>query len=115
MERIDLEYISPAYLTELLSGLDFEIDVLQPERGRNVVWLRGTVAEIEEIKEFIGFVDDPANMEESLPLQRLDLLYINTDILLDIVEQANLELDIFTVGHNQQLYGFKGHRVSLNN
>ena len=113
MERIDLEYISPAYLTELLSGLDFEIDVLQPERGRNVVWLRGTVAEIEEIKEFIGFVDDPANMEESLPLQRLDLLYINTDILLDIVEQANLELDIFTVGHNQQAVWVQGPQSQL--
>lgn len=113
MERIDLEYISPAYLTELLSGLDFEIDVLQPERGRNVVWLRGTVAEIDEIKEFIGFVDDPANMEENLPLQRLDLLYINTEILMDIVNQANLELDIFTVGHNQQAVWVQGPQSQL--
>lgn len=108
IERVDLSYISPAYLTDLISGLEMNVDVLQPERGRNVVWLRGSASALQEAKEFIKFVDDPANMEETLPLKRIDLVYINTDVLMEIVEQAKLELDIYTVAHNPQSIWLRG-------
>lgn len=108
MERVDLSYISPAYLTELLAGLGLEIDILQPEKGKSVIWLRGSNIEVQEAKEFISFVDDPANMEENLPMQRVDLLYITTDILIELIEQANLGLDVYTVANNSQTLWIQG-------
>jgi hypothetical protein len=108
MVRVDLEYISPDYLVELARGLDFNIDILQPERGREVIWLRGTPANIEEVQEFIDFVDDPSNIEERLPMERIDLLFITADILMDVARQARLEVDIYTVPHNCQAVWVQG-------
>lgn len=111
--RIDLKYISPDYLGKLVSGLDMKVDILAPEKGKSVVWARGKPEDLEKLKKFVAFVDDPANQEEQLPLQRIDLKYITSDVLLDVIKQAKLELDVFTVKDNPHAVWVQGTKEKI--
>lgn len=110
LTRFNLKYISAPALTALIGELEIPLKILSPETNPRTIWVQGTPRELGAVRGIIAALDRPENADPktSIPLERLDLLYLNAEIIKPLIEELALSAQVITLPVNPQTIWVQG-------
>ncbi len=110
LTRFDLFHISAADLSRLVGELGIALKVLSLDTNPRTVWIQGTPQELGKVREIITALDRPENAdpENTSPLKRIDLQYLNAEAIRPMIEQLALPAKVITMPVNPQTLWVQG-------
>lgn len=110
LSRFNLQNISAPALTTLIGELEIPLQILSLDTNPRTIWVQGTPRELGKVRGIITALDRPENAdpETTSPLERLDLLYLNAEIIKPLIEQLALSAQVITMPVNPQAIWVQG-------